>query len=131
MERRVFNPTPWLTHFNLNHAVEVRNATRTVYLSGQAASAADGAPLHAGDLKAQFAEAWAQLKAALRAADMTPAHIARVNIYTVDVDRFMAEAETLVAHFKRDGCSPCCTLAGVTRLYHPDILIELEATACA
>ena len=131
MERRIFNPTPWLTHFNLNHAVEVRDAKRTLYVSGQASSAADGAPLHPGDLKAQFGEAWKQLKDALRAADMTPANIARLNVYTVDVDRFMAEAEMFVTHLKRDGCSPCCTLAGVTRLYHPDILIEIEATACA
>lgn len=131
MERRAFNPTPWLTHFHLNHAVEVRDVKRSLYLSGQASSAADGAPLHAGDLVAQFGEAWKQLKDALSTADMAPSNIVRLNIYTVDVDRFMAESEGLVAHFKRDGCSPCCTLAGVTRLYHPEILIELEATACA
>lgn len=131
MERRVFNPTPWLQHFHINHAVEARGVVRTLYLSGQASSAADGAPLHAGDLVAQFAEAWSQLKDALRAADMTPANVVRLNIYTVDVDRFMREAEAMVSHFARDACSPCCTLAGVTRLYHPDILVELEATACA
>lgn len=131
MERRVFNPTPWLKHFNLNHAVEVRGAARTLYVSGQAASAADGAPLHVGDLVAQFSEAWKQLKDALSAADMTPANVVRLNIYTVDVDRFMTHAESMVALFARDACNPCCTLAGVTRLYHPDILIELEATACA
>lgn len=131
MERRAFNPTPWLQHFNLNHAIEVRDVKRTLYLSGQAASGADGSPLHPGDLKAQFAEAWKQLKDALSAADMRASNIVRLNIYAVDVDRFMTEAESLVAHFARDNCNPCCTLAGVTRLYHPDILIELEATACA
>lgn len=131
MERRVFNPTPWLRHFHLNHLVEVKDVRRTAYLSGQSSSGPDGAPLYAGDMTAQFAEAWKQLKDALGAADMAPSNIVRLNIYTTDVDRFMREAEGMVAHFGRDGCSPACTLAGVTRLYHPDILVELEATACA
>jgi enamine deaminase RidA (YjgF/YER057c/UK114 family) len=131
MQKRIINPTPWLQHFHINHGVEVQGAARALYLSGQASSAPDGAPLNAGDLSAQFAEAWKQVKDALRAADMAPSNIVRLNIYTTDVDRFMAEAEGMVAHFAKDGCSPCCTLLGVTRLYHPDILVELEATACA
>jgi enamine deaminase RidA (YjgF/YER057c/UK114 family) len=131
MERRTINPTPWLQHFHINHGVEVKGATRTLYLSGQTASAPDGAPMHAGDLEAQFAEGWKQLKDALHAAGMKASDIVRLNIYTVDVDRFMAAGEALTAHFAKDNCQLCCTLVGVTRLYHPDILVELEATACA
>lgn len=131
MEKRIVNPTPWLRHFHINHGVEVIGASRTLYLSGQSASAPDGAPLHKGDLAAQFHEAWKQVKDALAAADMTPANIVRLNMYTTDVERFMSEAEGLVAAFARDGASPVSTLLGVTRLYHPDILVELEATACA
>jgi enamine deaminase RidA (YjgF/YER057c/UK114 family) len=131
MEKRTINPTPWLQHFHINHGVEVRGGTRTLYLSGQTASAPDGAPLHPGDLGAQFHEAWRQVKAALKSADMTPANIVRLGIYTTDVDRFMREADGLVAVFPADGCSPCCTLLGVTRLYDPAILVELEATAVA
>ncbi|CAN0426791.1 unnamed protein product, partial [Phaeothamnion confervicola] len=31
----------------------------------------------------------------------------------------------------QSGCKPVSTLLGVTRLYHPAIMVELEATAVA
>ena len=131
MERRAINPTPWLQHFNLNHAIEVKGAQRTLYLSGQTASDAEGAAMHPGDLVAQFAAAWSNLKDALAEADMTPANIVRLNMYTTDVDGFMALADQIVPIFAKDGAAPVSTLLGVTRLYDPTILIELEATALA
>lgn len=129
MKTRAINPTPWLQHFNLNHGIEVTGRTRTLYLSGQTASDADGAPMHAGDIAAQFHAAWSNLKDALSEAGMTPANIVRLNIYTTDVDAFMGASEGLMASFKTDGVVTSCTLLGVARLYHPDIMIELEGTA--
>jgi enamine deaminase RidA (YjgF/YER057c/UK114 family) len=131
MERRAINPTPWLQHFNINHGVEVKGAARTLYLSGQTASAPDGAPMHPGDLGAQFHAAWANLKAALADAQMRPKNIVRLNIYVTDVPRFMTESGPLVAVFAEEGLQICCTLLGVAALYDPQILIELEATAAA
>jgi enamine deaminase RidA (YjgF/YER057c/UK114 family) len=131
MERRAFNPTPWLQAFNLNHAIEVRNAKRTLYLSGQTATSADGAAMHPGDIAAQFRAAWSNLKDALTAAGMAPANVVRLNIYTTDVDGFMAAAGELIPVFAADGVQPVSTLLGVSRLYDPAVLIELEATAVA
>ncbi|KPQ32477.1 MAG: putative translation initiation inhibitor, yjgF family [Porphyrobacter sp. HL-46] len=125
------NPTPWLEHFGLNHAIEVTGASRTLYLSGQTASDADGAPLHPGDIVAQYKAAWACLIAALEAAGMTPANIVRMNIYTTDIDAFMATAEETTALHVAAGAQIACTLLGVARLYDPAIMIELEATAVA
>ncbi len=131
MKTRSINPTPWLQHFGLNHGVEVSGATRTLYLSGQTASDAEGNPLYAGDLVAQFSCAWENLKDALTAADMAPANVVRLNFYTTDVDAFMEKADEMLPLLTADGCAPSSTLVGVTRLYHPDILIEIEATAVA
>jgi enamine deaminase RidA (YjgF/YER057c/UK114 family) len=131
MQTRVINPTPWLQGFNINHGVEVTGAQRTLYLSGQTANAADGTPMHAGDLIAQFKLAWANLKDALAEAGMTPANVVRLNMYTTDVDGLMGAAGELVGVFAADGCSPVSTLLGVTRLFEPSIMVELEATAVA
>lgn len=131
METRAVNPTPWLQGFGLNHGVEVRGATRTLYLSGQTASNADGSPAHPGDIKAQFRFAWKNLKDALAAADMKAGNVIRLNIYTTDVDAFMGAAGELMPELGKDGVQPCCTLLGVARLYDPSIMIELEATAAA
>ena len=131
MQKREINPTDWLQAFNINHAIEVTGAQRVLYLSGQTSNAADGTPMHAGDLVAQFRLAWSNVKDALAAADMDPSNIVRLNMYTTDVDGFMAAAGALVPIFAGDGCKPVSTLLGVTRLFEPEIVIELEATAVA
>jgi len=131
MEKRDINPTEWLQAFNINHGIEVTGTQRVLFLSGQTANAADGAPMHPGDLVAQFKLAWANLKDALTAADMDPTNIVRMNMYTTDVEGFMAAAEQLVPVFAGDGCKPVSTLLGVAALFEPDLMIELEATAVA
>jgi len=131
MDKRTINPTPWLQHFSLNHGIEVKAGQRTLYLSGQTSTEADGTARHPGDMVKQFAFAWSNLKDALAAADMSVANVVRLNIYTTDVDQFMASAEQIVPIFANDGAQVCCTLLGVARLYDPAIVIELEATAVA
>ena len=102
-----------------------------VYFSGQTSSGADGTVLHPGDIPAQFHLAWRNLGEALAEAGMTPANVVRLNVYTTDVDAFMAAAEGLVSVFAAEKMEACCTLLGVARLYDPAALIELEATAVA
>jgi enamine deaminase RidA (YjgF/YER057c/UK114 family) len=131
LESRTINPTPWLNHFNLHHGIEVTGAIRTLYLSGQTSTAPDGSALHPGDLTAQYRQAWANLKDALAEAGMTPANIVRLNIYTTDVDRLMSVAAELTEAFRADGAQTCSTLLGVSRLFDPALMIELEATAVA
>ena len=87
--------------------------------------------MHAGDLVAQFRMAWSNVKDSLAAAGMDPTNIVRLNMYTTDVDAFMAAAGELVPIFAEDGCKPVSKLLGVTRLFEPEIMVELEATAVA
>jgi enamine deaminase RidA (YjgF/YER057c/UK114 family) len=131
MELRPVNPTPWLGGFNIHHGVEVSGASRTLYLSGQTSNAADGAVVHPGDLVAQFKFAWGNLKDALAEANMTAENVVRLNFFTTDVDAFMGAAGELVPIYAADGCKPAGTLVGVTRLFHPDIMVEIEAVAVA
>lgn len=131
MQKREINPTDWLQGFHINHGIEVTGGQRVLYLSGQTSNAADGAPMHAGDLVAQFRQAWSNLKDALAAADMEPSNVVRLNFYTTDVDAFMAAVADIVPIYAEDGCKPSGTLLGVSRLFEPEIMIELEATAVA
>ena len=131
MQTKTINPTAWLQGFHINHGVEVTDGKRTLFLSGQTSSDENGAPLHAGDLAAQFRCAWGNIKDALDDAGMSPANVVRLNMYTTDVDGVMAVGGEILGDIAAEGCSPVGTLLGVTRLYHPDIMIELEATAVA
>jgi enamine deaminase RidA (YjgF/YER057c/UK114 family) len=131
MKKRDINPSEWLLAFNINQGIEVTGAQRVLYLSGQTSTTDDGAPMHPGDLAAQFRLAWENLKDALAAAEMDPTNIVRLNMYTTDVEGFMAAGGELTSVFAEDGCKPVSTLLGVAALFAPEVMIELEATAVA
>jgi enamine deaminase RidA (YjgF/YER057c/UK114 family) len=132
MEVRALNPQRWLIdEFNMNQAIEVTAGQRVLYVSGQTSNDASGAPMHPGDILAQFKLAWANLVEVLAAAEMAPANVVRLNFYTTDVDAFMAGAGEIVPVIGAAGCIPVATLLGVTRLFEPSIMIEIEATAVA
>jgi len=131
MQVRAINPVEWLGAFHVNQAVEVTAGQRTLYVSGQTSNDDSGAPMHEGDLVAQFKLAWKNLGDVLAGANMKPENIVRLNFYTTDVDGFMAKAGELVPIWAGAGCKPAATLLGVTRLFQPQIMIEIEAVAVA
>ena len=131
MQRREINPTDWLLGFNINHGIEVTSGQRVLYLSGQTSNGPDGAPLHAGDLVAQFRQAWSNLADALAQTGMDATNIVRLNMYTTDMAAFMAAAGEIVPIYDEAGCRPVCTLVGVATLFEAELMIELEATAVA
>ena len=131
MKKTTHNPTSWLQGFGLNHGVEVKGGKRTLYLSGQTSSDADGAPLHSGDMVAQYKAAWQCLLDALASAGMDASNLVRLNFYVTDVPTFMAAAEEIMPIHGEAGDEIVSTLLGVKELYHPDIMIEIEGTAVA
>ncbi|NJM08229.1 RidA family protein [Candidatus Gracilibacteria bacterium] len=86
MEQMAVNPWAWSVAMGYNQGALVAGHTRTLYCSGQTAMSSDGTPLHAGDMAAQVALSLDNLEAVLGAADMTLAHLVRLNVYTTDVD---------------------------------------------
>jgi enamine deaminase RidA (YjgF/YER057c/UK114 family) len=131
MQVRPINAQTWLGNFNVNQAIEVTAGQRVLYVSGQTSNDANGAPMNPGDLVAQFKLAWKNLVEVLAAANMKPGNIVRLNLYTTDVEGFMAKAGAMVPIIAEAGCKPVSTLLGVTRLFQPSIMIEIEATAVA
>jgi enamine deaminase RidA (YjgF/YER057c/UK114 family) len=57
--------------------------------------------------------------------------VVRLNYYTTDVDALMAAFGVLGERMAQVKQPPAATLLGVQRLFHPDIMVELEATAVA
>ena len=131
MERRVIKPWGWQDEYGFVQANEVSDAQRVLYCAGQVSVDADGNPLHPGDMGAQIAQALDNLETVLEAAGFEMSDVARLNFYTTDVDRTMEAWSLIKDRLARTGCRQVSTLLGVARLYHPDILIEIEATAVA
>jgi enamine deaminase RidA (YjgF/YER057c/UK114 family) len=112
-----------------NQAEAVSGHTTHLYCAGQTAIDADGKPQFAGDLGAQLGLALDNLQAVLDAAGMTLGDVVRLNIFTTDVDAFLAQLG--VMHARLHGAAPPGTLLGVARLAYPELMVEIEATAVA
>ncbi len=129
MERKLVNPWKWQDAFGFAQAVEVTNGTKTLLCSGQTAIGADGAPLHEGDIAAQAQLALDNLEAVLAEAGYKLADVARLTIYTTDVDALMGAYQPIVERLQKADCLCAQTLLGIDKLAFPSLMIEIEATA--
>ena len=69
-----------------SQAVKVTGGTETIlFIAGQVAYGPEGAPMHAGDFKAQARAALQCLKAQVEAGGGTMANIVKVNTYLTDI----------------------------------------------
>jgi enamine deaminase RidA (YjgF/YER057c/UK114 family) len=85
--------------------------------------------MHVGDMAAQVNQALNNLETVLSHAGLTLAHVVRLNYYTRDVAAFIQASPAFGQRLHAAGCKPASTLLGVAALFHPDILVEIEATA--
>ena len=130
-ETRAINPWTWQDAYGFSQAVEMKSVQRTLVCSGQTSVDGQGAPLHAGDMRAQLRQALDNLEQVLKAAGMGMGNVVRLNYYTTDVAAYLQASDEVEARFKGISPRPAGTLLGVAALFHPDILVELEATAVA
>jgi enamine deaminase RidA (YjgF/YER057c/UK114 family) len=127
-ERTITNP-PALHHptpFGYSHAVSAPG--ELVFLAGQYASDATGAPVP-GDFAAQVELAFDRLHAALEGVGLGFEHVVRLGSFVVDHD--LAKLETLgkALHARFGDRLPAQTLSGVAALALPGMLFEVDAVA--
>ncbi len=128
---RAVNPWSWQDKYGFSQAVEITDPRRVLVCAGQTSVDADGRPLHPGDMAAQLQTALDNLQQVLARAGMTFDNVVRLNYYTTDVRAYVQASGAIDARFTAGVARPAGTLLGVASLYHPDILIEIEATAVA
>jgi enamine deaminase RidA (YjgF/YER057c/UK114 family) len=126
---KAINPWTWQEPLNFSQAVEARQPQRVVLCAGQTSVDADGKVIHAGDMAAQLIQAFDNLAAVLAQAGMSMANVVRLNYYVTDMQAFIGAAAVVGARLSSCGVKPAGTLLGVTSLFHPDALVEIEATA--
>ncbi|MFH0915322.1 MAG: RidA family protein [bacterium] len=131
MERRAINPEKWQDRFDFSQAIDVRGARQVLFCAGQISVDADGNPIHAGDMMAQFHCALDNLETVLGQAGLKLADVVRLNYYVTDIPAFLEAVPKVGARLKEANCKPASTLLGIVRLAEPDWMIEIEATAVA
>ena len=80
---------------------------------------------------AQLTQAFDNLEVVLAKAGMTLGNVVRLNYYVTDVPAYLAAAASVADRLAKAGCQPSGTLLAVAALFHPDIVVEIEATAVA
>ena len=129
MNRRVINPWTWQDQFGFVQANEISGAQRTLVCAGQSSVDENGNPINSGDMKG-LSQCLDNLETVLKEAGFGLGDVVRLNNYTTDVSAYIESAEeALGSRMVAAGCRPASTLLGVASLFHPDIIIEIEATA--
>jgi enamine deaminase RidA (YjgF/YER057c/UK114 family) len=104
--------------------------SKIIYLSGQVGALADGTM--AGDtLAAQTAQAFRNITVALAANGATPADVAKITFYIVDwnAEKLGGLMEGAIEGLGDDLAVTATTLVGVSALFEPEWLIEIDVTA--
>lgn len=124
---RHVNPGTLAAIPGFTHAVKVGS---TIYVSGEVALDSTGQLVGAGDLRAQAAQAFANMATVLRIAGATPADVAKLTIYLVDASPGDLDAIRAAApDFFPQRNPPAGTVVGVQRLPRDGVLIAVDATA--
>ena len=128
MQSTAINPWTWQDKFGFSQAIEVTQASGTLYCAGQSAISADGKP--AGNTMAeQLKLALENVKTVVEQAGYSTANIVRLNIYTTSIEEYFAAAGEYAAWLQANNCKPPGTLLEIKALVFPELMIELEATA--
>ena len=130
-ERRAVNPWTWQDRLGFSQAIEIRGGERVVHCAGQVSVDGSGTPLFARDMAKQINQALDNLEVVLKDAGLTLANVVRLNYYTTDMAALSNAAPAYGPRLAAAGCKPAATAVAVTSLFHPDLMIEIEATAVA
>jgi enamine deaminase RidA (YjgF/YER057c/UK114 family) len=123
------NPAGLARPSGFSHAVSV-TASRMVFLAGQVGMDRAGKVV-SGGVVAQFEQALANLLTALGAAGGLPGDLVSLTIYIVDLADYQAHAREIGAVWRRLAGAeyPATAGVGVTRLWDPEALVELQGIA--
>tara|TARA_B110000977_G_scaffold178864_1_gene236901 strand:+ start:1356 stop:1742 length:387 start_codon:yes stop_codon:yes gene_type:complete len=115
--------TPWEKVFGYSRAVQIGN---TLEISGTTASEGDKI-IGLGDITLQTEYIIKKIEHTLVEADFDLKDVVRTRIFITDIKQWEEVAKVHAYLFEE--VMPACTLVEVSNLIHPDLLIEIEATA--
>jgi enamine deaminase RidA (YjgF/YER057c/UK114 family) len=122
------NPAELARPSGFSHAVAATG--RLVFLAGQTGVDRDG-NVADGGVVPQFERALTSLLTALGAAGGLPSDLVSLTIYLTDMADYQAHAREIGAVWRRLAGTeyPAMAAVGVTRLWRPELLVEIQGIA--
>jgi enamine deaminase RidA (YjgF/YER057c/UK114 family) len=124
--REISSGRPWEKRFNYSRAVRLGDFFQTSLTSPADES---GRIVHQGDVYGQTRQCLSIVLRALADAGLSTADIVATRIYMLETTRWEDAARAHVEMIT--GCRPALSFIGVANFFDPDILVEVEVTACA
>ncbi|WP_119269093.1 RidA family protein [Taklimakanibacter deserti] len=122
-----FNPPDIWQPFGAFSMMKIEGAGQIVHLKGQVALDKAGEIVGRNDMRAQLRKVLENIGAALASVGGTMADIISLTHYATDIDAFMAAGDIRKEFFAAP--FPITTTVEISRLYHPDLVIEIMAIA--
>ena len=110
-----------------SQATVIEATGRLVFVSGMTARRPDGSIAGVGDVREQTRQVCENVKSAVEAAGGTLADVCRVDVYVRNMEDFAKIHEIRAQYFAEP--LPASTMVEVSKLAHPDYLIEINAIA--
>ncbi len=130
MEREHINPTGVYKHPAFTRVVTVKGPMKIIFIAGQTPSDENYQCIAPGDFRAQFVAVMESLEVQLKAAGASWDDVVYRRVFVLDVDEFLkVGSDPNTPRYGDPDRPPPSTMVGVTRLSHPDFLIEIDLTA--
>ncbi len=125
--KKIVQP-PDLPIRNTHSQVVTVSGGTLVFVAGMTSrSEKDASPVYPLDMRAQIRQVCENIGRALRAVGAEFSDVVKTTTFTVDVDEYHRVSDERFKYFQRD--LPTSALIGVSRLAHPDLMVEIEAMA--
>ena len=130
LEKQFINPDGVSKSAGYSQAVSTVGG-KTIFVSGQVALNSKGELVGPGDLKAQTAQAFENMKMILASAGATFADVVKFSYFVKNYDPSKIPIIRAVRdqYLPKSQPPPASTLVGVQSLFRDDVLIEIEAVA--
>lgn len=122
--KKIKSGAEWETKVAYSRAVIAGNH---IYVSGTTAIGENGEIIGIGDMYAQSRQCIKNIEKALEKAGASLKDVVRTRAFITNIDEWKAFAKAHKEFF--EGIDPAASLLEVSRIIHPELLIEIEADA--
>ncbi len=130
MEKKHINPPELFVHPSYTRVITVSGPSKLIFIAGQTPSDERYRPVEIGNMRGQYLRVMEALTIQLNAAGATWDDVVYRRIFVLDMDAFInVQTDPAVTYPWHPDRPPPSTLVGVTRLSHPDFLIEIDLMA--
>jgi enamine deaminase RidA (YjgF/YER057c/UK114 family) len=130
MRKSVLNPDGVFRHPGFSRVTVLEGPMKLIFIAGQTPSDENYRCIAPGDMRAQYLAVMKNLELQLRAAGATFADVVYRRTFVLDVDAYLkVSTDPETPKFFNAEAMPGSTMIGVTRLSHPDFLIEVDLLA--